>query len=105
MAGDIFSNAIREQSSDSISGIMSGITPDILGDSIPSLVGRLDEGESSKVLAEETLDGILGVVETEVLGDAVDVVFNNFGQRIFDMLVTGPMMGIFERVTLMFTGN
>lgn len=105
MAGDVFSNAIREQSSDSISGIMSGITPDVLGDSIPSLVDRLDEGESSRVLAEETLDGILVTVETEVLGEAVDVVFDNFGQRIFDMLVTGPFIGIFERVALMFTGN
>lgn len=105
MGGDIFSNAIREQSSDSISGIMSRITPDILGDSIPSLVDRLDEGESSKALAEETLDSILVMVETEVLRDAVDVVFNNFGQRIFDMMVTGPIMGIIERVTLMITGN
>jgi len=105
MAGDIFSNAIREQSRDSISGLMSDITPDVLGDSIPSLVDRLDEGESSRALAEETLDGILRIVETDLLGDAVDVVFNNFGQRIFDILVTGPMIGIFERVTLMFTGN
>ncbi len=105
MAGEVFSNAIREQSSDSVSGIMSDLTPDVLGDSIPSLVDRLDAGESSRVLAEETLDEVLGIVERDLLGDAVDIIFNNFGQRIFDMLVTGPMIGIFERVTLMFTGN
>ena len=105
MAGDVFSNAIREQTSESVSGIMADLTPDVLRDSIPSLVDKLDAGESSRVLAEETLDEVLGIVETDLLGDAVDLVFNNFGQRIFDILVTGPMIGIFERVTLMFTGN
>jgi hypothetical protein len=105
MDSETFQNAIRDPTPDNASEVLSGITPDILGDIMPAIFAEVDSGQESEVLAENTLDQILTVVETDVLGDGVDFVIDRFGDRIIDMLTGETMLSIFERVAMMIVGN
>lgn len=97
-------NVIREPTLDKVSDIMSEITPGVIGDIMPAIFGEVDGGKSSEIIAEQTLDQIFNIVETEVLGEGVDFVIERYGDRIID-LVTGNMFSIFERVTMMIFGS
>lgn len=97
-------NIIREPTTDKVSDIMSEITPGVIGDIMPAIFGEVDGGKSSEIIAEQTLDQIFNIVETEVLGEGVDFVIERYGDRIID-LVTGNMFSIFERVTMMIFGS
>lgn len=97
-------NVIREPTTDKVSDIMSEITPGVIGDIMPAIFGEVDGGKSSEIIAEQTLDQIFNIVETEVLGEGVDFVIERYGDRIID-LVTGNMFSIFERVTMMIFGS
>jgi hypothetical protein len=102
MDSEIIQNAIRDPTSEAASEIMSNITPDLVSDIMPSVFGfTIDGTESSEVMAEQTVDEILNVVETKFLGDSVDFAIDNFGQRIIDMLTGETMLSIFERVAMM----
>ena len=102
MDSEIIQNAIRNPTSEAASEIMSNITPDLVSDIMPSVFGfTIDGTESSEVMAEQTVDQILNVVETKFLGDSVDFAIENFGQRIIDMLTGETMLSIFERVAMM----
>ena len=102
MGSDIIVNAIRDPTSESASEIMSFITPDFVRDILPSVYGYIVNGtEPSEVMAEQTVDEILNVVETDFLGKSVDFAIENFGQRIIDMLTGETMLSIFERVAMM----
>ena len=103
MEGALVREAIREQTPEQASGIMSNITPDILKDSIPGILQRLDNGESSEVLAESTVDGIFNTVEATVLGESFDFIYERFGDRIMDMVLNGSFLQIFEKVSLLFS--
>ena len=104
MNSEMIQSAIREPSSDKVSDIMSDITPNLLRDVLPSIFTDAEDGISSEVLAEQTLDQIFTVVETKVLGESVDFVIDRFGDRIIDM-ITGNMSTIFERVAMMLVGS
>jgi len=104
MDSQLFQNVIRDPTTDKVSEIMSDITPDIIGDMMPSIFGEVNSGESSQILAEQTLDQIFDVVETKVLGEGVDFVIERYGDRIID-LIMGNMYGIFERVAMMMLGS
>ena len=104
MNSEMIQSAIREPSSDKVSDLMSDITPNLLRDVLPSIFVDADDGMSSELLAEQTLDQIFTVVETKVLGESVDFVIDRFGDRIIDM-VTGNMSTIFERVAMMLVGG
>lgn len=102
MDSEIIQNAIRDPTSEAASEIMSSITPDLVSDIMPSVYGYIVDGtEPSEVMAEQTVDEILNVVETDFLGDSVDFAIDNFGQRIIDMLTGETMLSIFERVAMM----
>ena len=102
MESEIFQNAIHEPTSKAASEIMSSITPDLVRDIMPSVYGYILEGtEPSEVMAEQTVDEILNVVETNFLGESVDFAIEHFGQRIIDMLTGETMLSIFERVAMM----
>ena len=95
-------NAIHNPTSDAASEIMSDLTPDIVNDIMPSVFGfTINGNETSEVMAEQTVDKILDVVETKFLGESVNFAIDNFGQRIIDMLTGETMLSIFERVALM----
>jgi len=100
----LFQNVIRDPTTDKVSEIMSEITPDIIGDIMPSIFGEVNSGESSQILAEQTLDQIFDVVETKVLGEGVDFVIERYGDRIIDLII-GNMYSIFERVAMMILGS
>ena len=104
MDSQLFQNVIRDPTTDKVSEIMSDITPDIIGDMMPSIFGEVNSGESSQILAEQTLDQIFDVVETKVLGEGVDFVIERYGDRIID-LIMGNMYSIFERVAMMMLGS
>ena len=95
--------AIRDPTSEHASSIMSEFTPDILKDTMPSILQRMDSGEASDALAESTVDGILTTVENTILGDAFDLMYDKFADRIFDMMINGPFLQIFEKVSLLFS--
>lgn len=95
--------AIRNPTPEHASSIMSEFTPDILKDTMPTILQRMDSGEASDALAESTVDGILTTVEKTVLGDTFDLVYDKFADRIFDMIINGPFLQIFEKVSLLFT--
>ena len=98
----IIQNAIREPTSEAASQVLSNITPDLVSDIMPSVYGYIVNGtEPSEVMAEQTVDEILDVVETNFLDDTVDFAIDNFGQRIIDMLTGETMLSIFERVAMM----
>lgn len=103
MEGELVKNAIREPSPEHASEIMSGVTPDILKDTMPGILSQMDSGADSEKLAESTVDGIFDTVEETVLGDSFDFVIDRFGDRIFDMIINGPFLQIFEKVSLLFT--
>ena len=103
MEGVLIQQAIRNPSPEHASSIMSDLTPDILRDSMPAILQRMDGGEASDVLAESTVDSILTTVEKTVLGDAFDLVYDKFADRIFDMMINGPFLQIFEKVSLLFS--
>ncbi len=100
----MFQNVIRDPTPDKISEIMSNITPNVIADIMPSIFGEVDSGQSSELVAEQTLDQIFNVVETKVLGEGVDFVIERYGDRIVD-LVIGNMFSIFERVTMLIVGS
>jgi hypothetical protein len=97
-------NVIREPTPDKVSDVMSEITPGVVGDIMPAIFGEVDGGKSSEIIAEQTLDQIFNIVETEVLGEGVDFIIERYGDRIID-LVTGNMFSIFERVAMMIFGS
>lgn len=102
MDSDIIVNAIRDPTEHAASEVMKNITPDIVSGIMPSIFGFTVNGsQSSEVVAEHTLDQILTVVETKVLGEGVDFVIDKFGDRIVDMLTGKTMLSIFERVAMM----
>lgn len=102
MDSGVFINAIRDPTEHAASEIMSNITPDIVSGIMPSIFGfTINGSQSSEVVAEHTLDQILTVVETKVLGEGVDFVIDKFGDRIIDMLTGKTMLSIFERVAMM----
>jgi hypothetical protein len=105
MDSEIIQNAIRDPTPDAASQVLSSITPDIVGDIMPAIFAEVDGGQESAVLAENTLDQILTVVETDVLGESVDFVIDRFGDRIIDMLTGETMLSIFERVAMMIVGS
>jgi hypothetical protein len=100
----MFQNVIREPTLDKVSDVMSEITPNVIRDIMPSIFDKVDSGESSELVAEQTLDQIFNVVETKVLGEGVDFVIERYGDRIVD-LVIGNMFSIFERVTMLIVGS
>jgi hypothetical protein len=102
MDSGVFINAIRDPTEHAASEVMSNITPDIVSGIMPSIFGfTINGSQSSEVVAEHTLDQILTVVETKVLGEGVDFVIDKFGDRIIDMLTGKTMLSIFERVAMM----
>lgn len=102
MDSEIIANAIRDPTEHAASEIMSNITPDIVSGIMPSIFGfTINGSQASEVVAEHTLDQILTVVETKVLGEGVDFVIDKFGDRIIDMLTGKTMLSIFERVAMM----
>ena len=82
---------------------MSEVTPDILKDTMPSILQQMDGGVPSEELAESTVDGIFTTVEQTVLGDAFDIVYDKFGDRIMDLVFNGAFLKIFEKVSLLFS--
>lgn len=106
MDSGIITNAIREPTEQAASEVMKNITPDIVNGIMPSIFGfTTNATQSSEVVAEQTLDKILTVVETKVLGEGVDFVIDKFGDRIIDMLTGQTMMSIFERVAMMIVSG
>ncbi len=103
MEGALVQQAIRNPSPEHASSIMSDLIPDILKDTMPAILQRMDGGEASDVLAESTVDGILTTVEKTVLGDAFDLVYDKFADRIFDMIINGIFLQIFQKVSLLFS--
>ncbi|MGI0077875.1 MAG: hypothetical protein ACREAU_10810 [Nitrosopumilaceae archaeon] len=102
MDSEIIANAIRDPTEHAASEVMKNITPDIVSGIMPSIFGfTIDGNQTSEVVAEHTLDQILTVVETKVLGEGVDFVIDKFGDRIIDMLTGKTMLSIFERVAMM----
>ena len=102
MDSEVIQNAIRNPTPEAASDIMSNITPDFVSDIMPSVYGYIVDGtEPSEVMAEQTVNEILNVVETQFLGESVDFAIENFGQRIIDMLTGETMLSIFERVAMM----
>jgi len=105
MDSELIQNAIRDPTPEAASEILSSITPDIIGDIMPAIFAQVDSGQESEVLAENTLDQIFTIVETDVLGENVDFIIERFGDRIIDMLTGETMLSIFERVAMMIVGN
>jgi len=106
MDSEIIANAIRDPTEHAASEVMSNITPDIVSGIMPSIFGfTINGSQSSEVVAEQTLDQILTVVETKVLGEGVDFVIDKFGDRIIDMLTGKTMLSIFERVAMMIVSG
>lgn len=106
MDSEIIANAIRDPTEHAASEVMSNITPDIISGIMPSIFGfTIDNNQTSEVVAEHTLDQILTVVETKVLGEGVDFVIDKFGDRIIDMLTGKTMLSIFERVAMMIVSG
>jgi hypothetical protein len=106
MDSEIITNAIRDPTEHAASEVMSNITPDIVSGIMPSIFGfTINGSQSSEVVAEQTLDQILTVVETKVLGEGVDFVIDKFGDRIIDMLTGETMLSIFERVAMMIVSG
>ncbi len=106
MDSEIITNAIRDPTEHAASEVMSNITPDIVSGIMPSIFGfTINGSQSSEVVAEQTLDQILTVVETKVLGEGVDFVIDKFGDRIIDMLTGETMLSIFERVAIMIVSG
>lgn len=106
MDSEIIANAIRDPTEHAASEVMSNITPDIVSGIMPSIFGfTIDNNQTSEVVAEHTLDQILTVVETKVLGEGVDFVIDKFGDRIIDMLTGKTMLSIFERVAMMIVSG
>ena len=103
MDGQNIQNAIRDPTSEKASEITSDITPDILKDTMPGILQRLDDGESSEALAENTVDGIFTTVEDTILGESFDLIYDKFADRIFDMVFNGAFLQIFEKVGLLFS--
>ena len=103
MDGALVQGAIRDPSPEKASEIVSDVTPEILKDTMPGILQRLDDGESSEVLAENTVDSILTTVENTVLGDSFDLVYDKFADRIFDLVFNGAFLQIFEKVGLLFS--
>ncbi len=102
MDSEVIQNAIQNPTSEAASEIMSNITPDFVSGIMPSVYGYIMNGtQSSEVMAEQTVDEILDVVETDFLGESVDFAIENFGQRIIDMLTGETLLSIFERVAMM----
>jgi hypothetical protein len=106
MNSEVIQNAIRDPTSEAASEIMSNITPDFVSGIMPSVYGYIMNGtQSSEVMAEQTVDEILDVVETNFLGESVDFAIENFGPRIIDMLTGETMLSIFERVAMMIVNG
>jgi len=106
MDSEIIANAIRDPTEHAASEVMSNITPDIISGIMPSIFGfTINGSQTSEVVAEQTLDQILTVVETKVLGEGVDFVIDKFGDRIIDMLTGETMLSIFERVAMMIVSG
>ena len=106
MDSEIITNAIRDPTEHAASEVMSNITPDIVSGIMPSIFGfTINGSQSSEVVAEHTLDQILTVVETKVLGEGVDFIIDKFGDRIIDMLTGKTMLSIFERVAMMIVSG
>ncbi len=106
MDSEVIQNAIQNPTSEAASEIMSNITPDFVSGIMPSVYGYIMNGtQSSEVMAEQTVDEILDVVETDFLGESVDFAIENFGPRIIDMLTGETMLSIFERVAMMIVNG
>lgn len=61
-------------------------------------------GTSIEIIAEGALDSIFDLTQQIVLEDGVDFIFDNFGERIRDFILSN-MYSIFERSMSLLTGG
>ena len=103
---EIIRNAIRNPTPENAGNIFRDIIiPDPrLEPVISPIAEQVYNGASSSVLAEGALDSIFDLTEDIVLGDGVDFIFDNFGERIRDFVLTF-MYSIFERSATLLTGG
>ncbi len=103
---EIIRNAIRNPTPENAGNVFTDvIIPDPrLEPVISPIAEQVYNGSSSSVIAEGALDSIFDLTEDLVLGDGVDFIFDNFGERIRDF-VLNAMYSIFERSAGLLTGG
>ena len=83
-----FKEIIEDSSSESAAAAFDDLLPDIIGNAAPQIVNDLDT-KSSEELAEESLGTIFDIVEVSVFEQGTDFVFDNFFDRIIQLLTNG----------------
>ncbi len=78
-----FSPIIKEPTQEHAQNVLDSIIPGDIDNMIPGIFERLDNHEASEDVAIDTLPKIFDIVETTVLQDGVDMIFNN---GIVDMI-------------------
>jgi len=103
---EVIRNAIRNPTPENAGNVFRDvIIPDPrLEPVISPIAEQVYNGASSSVLAEGALDSIFDLTEDIVLGDGVDFIFDNFGERIRDFVLSN-MYSIFERSVSLVTGG
>ena len=104
---EIIRNAIRNPTPENAGNVFRDvIIPDPrLEPVISPIAEQVYQGSTStEILAEGALDSIFNLTEDIVLGDGVDYIFDNFGERIRDFVLTF-MYSIFERSATLLTGG
>jgi len=83
-----FTPIIREPTTEHAQNTLDSVIPGEVNDLIPGIFERLDNHEATEDVAIDTLPSIFDIVETTVLRDGVDIIFNN---------------GIVDRIAFMIT--
>lgn len=97
---------IRDPTPENAQQMWSSIIPDEVKSYIPSIFERLDAGESSEQVAENTVVDIIDIVETVVLEEGVNRVFESgISDRIIDLMTGQTMLNVFERVAEALIGT
>jgi len=96
---EFFQYAIQNPSPETANAVFGHTVPGPIKGMMPTITQDIESGVDPEIMAEKSLDGIITVVEEEVLGNGVDFVFEKFGDRIVDLMTSG-MTSIFERVAM-----
>jgi len=96
---------IRNPTPDNAFSLWDFMVPDEVKGIMPDILNKIDSGENTTQIANQTVFKIIDVVEEKVLQDGVDYVFQNgIADRIMDMMTGQYMVNLFERVANMLVG-
>ena len=94
---EFFQDVIRNPSDESADSLYGNTVPDSVTKILPDIGKEFESDGTSEELAQRTMWGIFDFIEEDIFGEGVDMIIENFGPRIIELVING-MTSVLERI-------